>query len=68
MEAGAVSFDDGSRRVTELARDLGIADHHYVLPFYGHQSRADPEAVTIGNEMVRQAAPKLLRFAREHAI
>ena len=28
MEAASVPFDEGSRRVVELARDLGIADHH----------------------------------------
>ena len=80
MEAGSVPFDEGSRKVIELARDLGIADHHYVRPFYGTPLQQEMAASTtrderdraelrgIGHELMRQAAPKLLRYAREHAI
>ena len=82
MEAGAVPLDEGSRKVIELARDLGIADHQYVRPFYGaplqqgHSSarttaqdeRDHAQLVSMGHELIRQAAPKLLRYARENAI
>jgi hypothetical protein len=73
MEAGAVSFNDGSSKVIELARDLGIGDHQYVRPFYGtfmptDSATTSAESAGMANELVRQATPKLLRYAREHAI
>jgi hypothetical protein len=71
MEAGAVTFEDGGPKVIELARELGIADHHYVLPFYGAPTQPEAvnaEAAGMVSAMVRQATPKLLRYARDHAI
>jgi DICT domain-containing protein len=71
MEAGAVPFEDGSRKVIELARDLGIADHDYVRPFYGaptQRNAVSAEAAGMASAMIQQATPKLLRYARDHAI